>query len=253
MLIPALAAASVQISFDRDIRPILAERCLKCHGEKKQSGGLRLDAKAFAMRGGQNGPVIVPGKALESRLYQRIVAENDDQRMPPAGERLSAAQVALLKSWIDAGAVWPESDGATGRQGDGASDRSQHWAWQPIKRPEIPPTPATIRNPQSATRNPQPAIRNPQSAIRNPQPAIRNPQSATRNPQSAIRNPQSAIRNPQSATRNPQSAIRNPQSATRNPQSAIRNPQSAIPLMHSSQPGSRRPASRCRRRQTAAR
>ncbi len=53
MLIPVLAA---QVSFDRDIRPIFAERCLGCHGEKKQSGGLRLDAKAFALRGGQNGP-----------------------------------------------------------------------------------------------------------------------------------------------------------------------------------------------------
>src|SRR5574341_2118661 len=150
-LMPALAAPTAQISFDRDIRPILAERCLACHGEKKQSGGLRLDTKSFAMRGGQSGPVIVAGKAAESRLYQRIAAKNDDERMPPTGERLTAAQVALLKAWIDAGAVWTEGEGETRRQGEG--ENSQHWAWQPIKRPAVPSTPAKIHNPQSAFSN----------------------------------------------------------------------------------------------------
>ena len=102
MWLPVLAAplpqVAQQVAFDRDIRPILAARCLGCHGEKTQNGGLRLDAKAFAMQGGQNGPVIVAGKALESRLYQRVSAPNDDERMPPAGERLTAAEVGLLKS-----------------------------------------------------------------------------------------------------------------------------------------------------------
>src|SRR5262245_18049206 len=77
------AQRSSQVSFDRDIRPILAARCLNCHGEKRQSGGLRLDAKAFAMRGGQGGSVIVAGKAAESRLYQRVAATSEDERMPP--------------------------------------------------------------------------------------------------------------------------------------------------------------------------
>src|SRR5215510_10512791 len=97
---PALASSrnSSQVSFDRDIRPILAQRCLQCHGEKKQSGGLRLDAKAPAMRGGQHGPVILAGSAAQSRLYQRIVAQNDDERMPPIGERLNTTQIVLLKA-----------------------------------------------------------------------------------------------------------------------------------------------------------
>jgi len=162
MLIPALAAPSTQvspqISFDRDIRPILAARCLGCHGEKKQSGGLRLDAKAFAMRGGQSGPAIVAGAAIESRLYQRIVAENDDERMPPTGERLGAAQIALLKSWIDTGAVWPvtEAPVTEAMEADRAAtldNRLDHWAWRPLKRPVTPPIPTKIRNPQSAIRN----------------------------------------------------------------------------------------------------
>jgi mono/diheme cytochrome c family protein len=153
-LIPALAVPSAQVSqqvsFERDIRQILAERCLQCHGEKKQSGGLRLDAKAPAMRGGQQGPVIVAGSAAASRLYQRIVEQNEDERMPPIGERLSPAQIALLKAWIDAGAVWPEGDGETWELRDGQNNQPQHWAWQPIKRAPVP----AIQNPKSKIQNP---------------------------------------------------------------------------------------------------
>jgi mono/diheme cytochrome c family protein len=141
---------SLQVSFDRDIQPILAARCLVCHGEKKQSGGLRLDAKEFVLRGGQSGPAIVPGNATGSLLYRRVAAKNDDERMPPVGDRLDEAQLALLKSWIDAGAEWPE----TAEKSDVKPDnRLQHWAWQPIRRPVVP-NGSKIRNPQSAIRNP---------------------------------------------------------------------------------------------------
>src|SRR5262249_7336105 len=161
---PALASSqnSSQVSFDRDIRPILAARCLNCHGEKKQNGGLRLDAKAPAMRGGQGGRVIVAGKATESRLYQRVTAPNDEQRMPPTGERLSLAEVSALKAWVDAGAVWPEGDSRKGRLSDGATparsdlanDQSRHWAWRPIKRPAVAKIPPGTRNRRPTTRNP---------------------------------------------------------------------------------------------------
>jgi uncharacterized protein DUF1553/uncharacterized protein DUF1549/cytochrome c len=137
---PALASSqnSSPISFDRDIRPILVARCTICHGEKKQSGGLRLDAKTFAMRGGRSGPAIVPSHASESLLYQRISAPDDDRRMPPIGERLSLTEVSALKAWIDAGAIWPEAESREQRVSDGANDGSRHWAWEPIKRPAIP-------------------------------------------------------------------------------------------------------------------
>ncbi len=153
-LAPAAPSAklSPQVSFDRDIRPILAERCLACHGEQRQMGGLRLDAKSFALRGGQNGPVIVAGNAMGSRLYQRVVAQSDDERMPPVGERLSVAEAARLKSWIDAGSVWPEEDGETERRRDGENNLPRHWAWQPIKRPAVPPA-TKISNPTSQIRN----------------------------------------------------------------------------------------------------
>ncbi|MEP7337904.1 MAG: PSD1 and planctomycete cytochrome C domain-containing protein [Acidobacteriota bacterium] len=134
-LVAGFAAPVAQVSFERDIRPILAARCLHCHGEKKQNGGLRLDAKSFAMRGGQSGLVIVAGQAAASLLYQRVAAQNDKERMPPTGERLSAAELARLKEWIDAGAIWPETEAARTAIHD---KRLDHWAWQLLKRPAIP-------------------------------------------------------------------------------------------------------------------
>jgi hypothetical protein len=70
--------------------------------------------------------------------------------MPPTGEQLSATEVALLKAWIDAGAVWPDGNGEAERRGDGGNERLQHWAWQPMARPAVP----KIHNPQSLIRNP---------------------------------------------------------------------------------------------------
>ncbi|MBL8172298.1 MAG: DUF1549 domain-containing protein, partial [Acidobacteria bacterium] len=151
---PADAQNPSPISFSRDIRPLLVARCVQCHGAQKQSGGLRLDAQAFALRGGQSGPAIVPGKATESLLYQRVAAQNEDERMPPVGNRLTAAELARLKSWIDAGAAWDgEAAGQaneTERASDGAAERLKHWAWQPIVRPPIPSLKTQPANPIDA-------------------------------------------------------------------------------------------------------
>ncbi len=147
---PALASRqpqTIQVEFERDILPILAARCLFCHGEMKQSGGLRLDAKVNAMRGGQSGPVIVPGKAAESLLYKRISAASDDERMPPTGERLSAPQITLIKTWIEAGALWPDAESTRAANPD---KQPAHWAWQPLKKPAIPATAAKPGNPIDA-------------------------------------------------------------------------------------------------------
>ena len=91
----------VKVSFDDEIRPILSDKCYACHGpdKKKLKANLRLDVKesAFAQRDGS--PAIVPGKPLESTLYQRITAEDPKDRMPPAhSERsLTQQQIDLLK------------------------------------------------------------------------------------------------------------------------------------------------------------
>lgn len=122
------------VEFERDIRPILKENCIGCHGAAKQKGGLRLDAKSFAFKGGDNGPVIAPSKSAVSTLTHRVSHEDKEKRMPP-GKSLTAKQIDLLKRWIDSGASWPEL--ATDREAS-RDKRLDHWAWQTVGTPKIP-------------------------------------------------------------------------------------------------------------------
>jgi hypothetical protein len=130
--VPALA-----VDFERDIRPLLQERCIECHGEKKQKGELRLDAKSFAFKGGHDGPAIVAGNLDKSPLYQRLISTDDDERMPPKGKLLTPLQIAAVKGWIESGAVWPEN--GTDRAAL-ADKRLNHWAWQPLSKFSEPQT-----------------------------------------------------------------------------------------------------------------
>jgi hypothetical protein len=122
--------SGIAADFDREIRPLLQKHCIECHGEKKQKGELRLDAKVHVFKGGHDGPAILAGKPAASPLFQRISSADDDERMPPKGEPLSAAQIALLKAWIEAGAEWPENEADKAAAVD---KRSEHWSVQPIK------------------------------------------------------------------------------------------------------------------------
>ena len=126
-----LAAGSLlAVDFDQDIRPLLQQHCVECHGEKKQKGELRLDAKIFAFKGGHDGLAIVAGDAAKSLLVQRIASTDDDERMPPKGEPLSPAQIELIKTWITSGAVWPEN--AADKEA-AVDKRLQHWSVQPVR------------------------------------------------------------------------------------------------------------------------
>jgi len=130
--------ASRKVDFRRDVQPILANHCFKCHGPDANArrADLRLDKKsgAFADRDGTR--VIVPGKPAQSELYHRITAEDADVRMPPQSEKLqlSEQQIAVLKRWIEQGARW-----------------EAHWAFQTPKRPAVPRPSAQnrkrVRNP----------------------------------------------------------------------------------------------------------
>src|SRR5580700_11075251 len=93
--------------YTRDVQPILAKNCLSCHGPEKRKGGLRLDRRSTALKGGDSGAVIVPGKPSESLLLKKIASKDDDERMPPTGKPLSAEQIRILTDWIAAGANWP--------------------------------------------------------------------------------------------------------------------------------------------------
>lgn len=110
--------------FVRDVQPVLSRSCEKCHGGKMQMGGLRLDAKAAALK------VIRPGDAAASELYKRVAGIGDQARMPMGGKPLPEAEIALLKRWIDSGAAWPDGVGSSVR------DTGSHWAYvAPRKAP----------------------------------------------------------------------------------------------------------------------
>ncbi len=111
----AAAAPEIKIDFAKDIHPILEQNCVKCHGPEKQKSKLRLDSLEAALKGGKGGPALVAGDASKSELFHRItLPKSDDDFMPSEGEPLATAQMALIKVWIDQGAVWPEQAAAKG-------------------------------------------------------------------------------------------------------------------------------------------
>ncbi len=122
--------AASTVDYVRDIRPIFAERCLECHGPKKQKSGYRLDRRTDAFRGGDSGKLaIVVSNSAASALVARLITADQDDVMPPKGERLSTDQVARLRAWIDAGAPWPD---------DASLAAGQHWAFNTPVRPPAP-------------------------------------------------------------------------------------------------------------------
>ena len=139
-------SAAAQVSFERDIEPLLHQRCYMCHGASVQMNGLRLDRKEAALRGGYAGPIIVPGDSAASKIFERVSSEKDGFRMPPAGAPLSAAEITALKTWIDSGAEWPEREPAAEIS---AEEKQNHWSFRQVRRPEPPEVKnaAWIRNP----------------------------------------------------------------------------------------------------------
>src|SRR5262245_57857135 len=135
-LVPAGRGAE-RIDFQRDIRPILAENCFKCHGpdDKARKAKLRLDLRTTALEGGRSGAAaVVPGKPDASELVRRISSTEETEVMPPpsTGKKLSAKQLQSLRNWI--------ADGAT---------YQVHWAYVPPRRPALPKVKAIAwpRNP----------------------------------------------------------------------------------------------------------
>src|SRR5262245_45206806 len=86
--------ANDQVDFERDVRPIFAERCFRCHGPKKAEGGLRLDVRRRAMLGGDTGPALVAHQPDRGELLNRVTSNDPNKRMPPGGEPLTKAQIA---------------------------------------------------------------------------------------------------------------------------------------------------------------
>ena len=130
--------AATPLTFEKDIRPILKANCFDCHGEgEKLKGGLDLRLRRLMLQGGENGPVIVPGKPERSTLFKLI----HSGEMPKRDKKLTPVQVALIKRWIDGGAKTARPEPTEVGQGAGITDEERaFWSFQPIGQPKIPAT-----------------------------------------------------------------------------------------------------------------
>ncbi len=127
--------------FEARIRPVLVERCYKCHSAdaEKIKGGLLLDSKEGMLKGGESGkPILVPRDAESSLLIEAIRYQNEDLQMPPkkAGGKLSETQIADFVSWIKTGAPDPRVQITKTNISLGAA--RTHWAFQPVTNPPVP-------------------------------------------------------------------------------------------------------------------
>lgn len=150
MLALALPSASVleaaepptpeQIEFfEKRIRPLFVAHCYECHGPDRAKGGLRLNSGDAVRRGGDSGPVIVPGKPDESLLIE-AVGHRSDIKMPPK-EKLADAEIADLKSWVEFGAPWPADQPDAKAEAAPftiTSEQRAFWSFQPVRAPAIP-------------------------------------------------------------------------------------------------------------------
>jgi hypothetical protein len=145
--LPPPSAKSVD--YERDVAPILSQNCYRCHGPKKQQGGLALHLQERAMTGGDSGSAIAPGKSAESRLIRYVAGLVEDYQMPPedAGKPLTSEQIGLLRAWIDQGARWTSTGSAIG-----ARPAADHWSFRPPRRVAPPAVkhPGWVRNPIDA-------------------------------------------------------------------------------------------------------
>ena len=121
-------AFNIPVDYVKDVRPILRAKCAMCHNEAEPSGGLRLDGVAHVMKGGDSGPVLIPGHSTESRLIQAVVQAGDLKMPPPEeGKPLESAQIEILRRWIDQGAKIPDDE-----------NQITHWAFLKPVRPAVP-------------------------------------------------------------------------------------------------------------------
>src|SRR5579863_517250 len=116
--------------FTRDVQPLLKRHCLKCHGPSKQDAKLNLSTPSGIVRGGMNGAVLVPHDAAASLLYKRVA----EDEMPP-DEPLPETDKQMLKRWITAGAPGLPARESISKTADG----KDHWAFQPLKAPDLRP------------------------------------------------------------------------------------------------------------------
>ncbi len=142
-ILPAFAAeptpAQLQF-FETKVRPVLAASCYKCHSDQTErvKAGLYLDSREGMLKGGESGPAIVPGDPDKSLLVKAVSYKDLDLQMPPKGKKLTDAQIADLTAWVRMGAPMPAVAVTTSGIKRAADAGKSHWAWQPLKKPEVP-------------------------------------------------------------------------------------------------------------------
>ncbi|MGI8980258.1 MAG: PSD1 and planctomycete cytochrome C domain-containing protein [Pirellulaceae bacterium] len=141
-LLPLATIAEDKVEYLRDVKPILATRCYRCHSSLEQESNFRLDSVPALVKGGDGGAGVVPGKSGESRLIAAVLRQGD-LKMPPEGDPLTAKQIETLKAWIDQGATPPP---------EGAEAKVDHWSFKKPVRPAVPmpANSAFVRNPVDA-------------------------------------------------------------------------------------------------------
>jgi hypothetical protein len=148
--------------FDRDVRAVLETSCLHCHNAEKDKGGLRLDTRDFALKGGDEHRAFVPGKAAESAALHFAARLVDEMEMPPKGkgDPLTTQQIGRLRAWVEAGAPWPDGVTLTAKNPVVVDAREKippfkdpaklaHWAFKAPVRPGEPKItkPEWVRSP----------------------------------------------------------------------------------------------------------
>lgn len=127
-----LEGADTPLSFNRDVRPILADACFHCHGPDSgtRKADLRLDTEQSFFGEGGNDPVVIPGKADDSPLYDRLIADSPDDIMPPpdSHKELKPEQIEIIRRWINDGANW-----------------QPHWSFVKPEQPALPEVSAKDR------------------------------------------------------------------------------------------------------------
>jgi len=124
--------------FETRIRPVLAAKCLRCHGPSKTNNGLRVDRREALIGGGDSGPAVVPGRPDQSLLI-RAMHQVDDLKMPPPPEsRLPDRVIADFERWIREGAAWPKQTAASAWQSPGGAQPQTHWGFRPVVKADPP-------------------------------------------------------------------------------------------------------------------
>ncbi|QDU89704.1 Planctomycete cytochrome C [Pirellulimonas nuda] len=124
--------------FEREIRPVLVERCFKCHAGEDPEHGLNLASRHGVLAGGARGPAAAPGDP-EASLLMEAIRHTGELQMPRGGDPLSAAQIAAFGTWIDRGLPWPSDERVLARErrfSISQADR-EHWAFRPLP-PALP-------------------------------------------------------------------------------------------------------------------